>query len=124
MKRIIFILLFFIGSIYSQDSIKVAMSDWIFVQNTCNEIESSLTSCQKLNDLYDKLTKINRMEILDLRQSLEIGSEIILKREQQLDMRQDQIRILKDEMKNKNIEIWIHRIGSGLILLLSVAIAI
>lgn len=116
---ILFLVVIFINIGFGSDSLKVAIEDWKFLETTFLKMDSSLNDCEKINTMYRKITSNFQNEIFQLR-SANLDCDTLLKKYQKIDtLRNDQINILKDEIKKKTIEIWIMRITASIILILS-----
>ena len=102
-------------SVFAQDSIKIAMDDWKFIQKTTQELETALDDCDTLNVMYEKRMSLFQTEVSDLRMSNILCDSIVVGKTSQLKMREEQIALLNRKIQKQKVELWITR-GGGLLL--------
>jgi hypothetical protein len=115
---ILFMTIFIMSTAFAQDSIKVAKDDWKFIQETTQELEKALDDCDTLNVMYEKRVSLFQSEVGDLRQANILCDSIKTAKDEQLEMRKEQIALLNQKIKKQNLELWVTR-GGGLILVVA-----
>jgi len=118
---IIFILTILMTSsiVFAQDdSLKVAKEDWNYIQETTKELEQALDDCDTLNTMYEQRMSLFQMEVSDLTQANMLCDSIVTKKDEQLEMRKEQIALLNRKIQKQNLELWVTR-GGGLILVVA-----
>jgi hypothetical protein len=112
---ILFMTIFIMSTAFAQDSIKIAMDDWKFIQKTTQELGTALDDCDTLNVMYEKRMSLFQMEVSDLRMSNILCDSIVVGKTSQLEMRKEQIALLNRKIQKQKVELWITR-GGGLLL--------
>lgn len=114
-----FISIILIGSLaFAQDSIKVDLDDWKFIQKTTQELETALDDCDTLNVMYENRMSLFQMEVSDLEQANLLCDSLVVGKDQQLGWRQDQIDLLNRKIQKQKVELWVTR-GGGLLLVVA-----
>ena len=103
---------------FSQDSLKIASDDWNHIRTTALELDSSLTDCEELNNLYENRMTEFQMQLRSLDLANQAADTIIVKKDMQLEKRKEQVAILNAELNKKRLEIWMYR-GGGIILIVA-----
>ena len=114
--RVFIFLLLMSPFVFGQDSLKVSIADWKFIEKTYNQTDSSLVECEQLNKLYERRLSLFQSEIYDLRLASQLCDTLISKKDNQLKLKDDQINILKYQTKKQQLEIWLYR-GGGVVLM-------
>ena len=91
------------SSAFAQDSITVDLDDWKFIQKTTQELDSALVECDTLSVMYEQ-----RMSLF----------QITTAKDEQLEMREEQIALLNHKINKQKMEIWMER-GGGLLLIVA-----
>ena len=117
-------LLLFVGISNAQDdSLKVAVEDWNFIQETTKELETALDDCDTLNVMYEKRISLFQSEVSNLRMANLTCDTMLTKREEQLAMRKEQIDLLNRKIQKQKIELWATRsVGTIAIIVAAVLI--
>lgn len=116
MKKVLLLVIFmFVNLGFSQDSLKVAKDDWNYVKQTTLEIDSALTECESLNDLYGDRMSEFQLEVSDLRRANTLADSIIVQKDIQLVKRREQVTLLDEALRKQRVEIWAYRIGLTII---------
>ena len=120
MKTVVILafLLLFIGMGNIQDSIKVDLDDWKFIQKTTQELETALDDCDTLNVMYENRMSLFQMEVSDLTQANTLCDSIVGGKDAQLNWRQEQIDLLNKKIQKQKLELWVTR-GGGLLLVVA-----
>jgi hypothetical protein len=103
---------------FAQDSLKVAVDDWKFIQETTKELETALDNCDTLNIMYEKRMSLFQMQVADLEQANTLCDSIVIGKDQQLEWRQEQIALLNQKIQKQKLELWVTR-GGGLLLVVA-----
>lgn len=125
MKKVLLLVIFmFVNLGFSQDSLKVAKDDWNYVKQTTLEIDSALTECESLNDLYGDRMSEFQLEVSDLRRANTLADSIIVQKDIQLVKRREQVTLLDEALRKQRVEIWAYRIGLTIIAIAGVLVGI
>ena len=107
--KIFFIILMLTTLSMAQSSVIIPIEEWTVVKETALALDSSLTECTDLNKLYESRITEFQGEITSLRYVNLLVDSIIVEKSLQLDKKQQQVKIMKWEVKKKTFEIWIWR---------------
>jgi len=126
MKKFIFLvlLLFLSVNLFAQDSIKVAREDWEFLKHTYTEVDSELSNCEYLNNLYEQRCSLFQSEVYELQRANQLADSIMAKKDIQLEFRKEQLAVVNKQLKDKDIEIWIYRIATSLLIITTVGLTL
>ena len=112
----------FFGIGTAQDStVNVDIKDWKYMRETFFMMDSALTNCKNLNQLYEKRIDEYRIEVTNLRTAGVKAVEIIKYKDEQLEKRKEQVRLLNIALEKKNTELWLYR-GAGTIALIGLGV--
>lgn len=106
------------------DSLKVSVEDWEFVKKTYQETDSARVEAESLNKLYENRMTLFQMQVADLEHANSLCDTIVVKKDKQLELRQQQIEIINAQLKRYKFEVWIWR-GVGVLAIIGgIAIAL
>jgi len=108
MKKILIIILF-LATLNAQDSIKVARSDLIEFRNTIEVLDSTNQKLLNLQEDYEKISFLYNDEIKEFKHILKTDSLMLTYYDEKIILQNEKIKVYKDELTNKKIEIWIWR---------------
>ena len=111
-------LLLFVGMGNGQDSLKVSLDDWKFIQETTQELGTALDECDTLNVMYEKRMSLFQMQVMNLEQANILCDSIFVAKDKQLEMRQEQLDLLNRKIQKQKVELWITR-GGGLLIVVA-----
>jgi len=115
--KIFFIILMLTTLSMAQSSVIIPIEEWTVVKETVLALDSSLTECTDLNKLYESRITEFQGEITSLRYVNLLVDSIIVEKNLQLDKKQQQVKIMKREVKKKKLEIWLWR-GAVVVMLI------
>ncbi len=121
---ILFSAILIMSSAIAQDSLRVSVEEWKFIEKTYLETDSALVDCESLNKLYENRMTLFQMQVADLENANNLCDTLLVKKDKQLELRQEQVALINAQLKKMKFEIWIWR-GIGILALVAgVAIAL
>ena len=107
-------------SAFAQDSIKVDLDDWKFIQKTTQELETALDDCDTLNVMYENRMSLFQMQVAELEQSNIMCDSIFVAKDKQLEMRKEQISLLNYKIQKQELELIVTRTGGIIIAVVAI----
>jgi len=117
---ILFMTILITTSAFAQDSIKVDLDDWKFIQKTTQELETALDDCDTLNVMYENRMSLFQMQVAELEQSNIMCDSIFVAKDKQLEMRKDQITLLNHKIQKQELELIVTRTGGIIIAVVAI----
>jgi len=117
---ILFMTILITTSAFAQDSIKVDLDDWKFIQKTTQELETALDDCDTLNVMYENRMSLFQMQVAELEQSNIMCDSIFVAKDKQLEMRKEQISLLNYKIQKQELELIVTRTGGIIIAVVAI----